>query len=98
LEPEEEHYNEPVEKQRKDEKGKKIAENSMRHVTTETKKIILNSKDLPNSSLKRGHLTILEDNLENVEIKKEFDLCWKMFNRQHMLVIDGKYKGFEKYY
>jgi hypothetical protein len=73
LEPEEEHYNEPVEKQRKDEKGKQIAEHPMRHVTRETKNLSLNSKALPKSSLKRGHLTVLEDNLEKVEIKQEFD-------------------------
>jgi hypothetical protein len=72
FEPQEEHYNELVEKQRKDEKGKQIAENPMRHVTRETKKLSLNSKALPNSSLKQGHLTVLEDNLEKVEIKQEF--------------------------
>jgi hypothetical protein len=44
----------------------------MRHVTGETKKPSLNSKALPNSSLKQGHLTVLEDNLEKVEIKQEF--------------------------
>jgi hypothetical protein len=38
LEPEDEHYNEPVEKQRKDEKGKKIVEHPMRHVTRAEKK------------------------------------------------------------
>ena len=72
LEPEEEHYNEPMEKQRNNEKGKQIADNPMRHVTRETKNLSLNSKALPKSSLKRGHLIVLEDNLEKVEIKQEF--------------------------
>jgi hypothetical protein len=38
LEPEEEHYNEPVEKQRKNEKGKQIAKHPKRHVTKEKKR------------------------------------------------------------
>jgi len=52
LEPEEEHYNEHVEKQRKDEKDKQIVEHPKRHVTRATKKLSLNSKSLPKSSLK----------------------------------------------
>jgi hypothetical protein len=73
LELEEEHYNELVEKHRKDEKGKQIGEHPMRHVTRVAKKSSLNSKSLPKSSLKQGHLTFLKDNLEYVEIKQEFD-------------------------
>jgi len=45
----------------------------MRHVTRATKNLILNSKSLPKSSLKVGHFTVLEDNLEKVDIKQEFD-------------------------
>ena len=73
LEPEEEHYNEPVEKQRKHEKGKQIAEHLMRHVTRAEKKLSLNCKSLPKSCLERGHSTDLEYNLVNAEIKQEFD-------------------------
>jgi len=69
LEPEDEHYNEPVEKQRKDEKGKKFVEHLMRHATREEKNLSLNSKSLPKSCLERGHSIDLEDNLVNVEIK-----------------------------
>lgn len=73
LEPEDEYYNEPVEKQRKDEKGKQIAKHPMRHVTRAAKKLSLNSKALPKSSLKNGHSTNLEDNPVDVEIKQEYD-------------------------
>jgi hypothetical protein len=45
----------------------------MRHVTRETKNLSLNSEALSKSSLKRDHLTVLEDNLEKTEIKQEFD-------------------------
>jgi hypothetical protein len=62
-----------VEKQRKDEKGKQITKHTMRHVTRATKNIILNSKSLPKSSLKKGHSTYLEDNPVDAEIKPEFD-------------------------
>jgi hypothetical protein len=62
-----------VEKQRKYEKGKQIAEHPMRHVTRATKKLSLKSKTLPKSSLKKGHSTDLEDNPVDVEIKPEFN-------------------------
>jgi hypothetical protein len=73
LEHEDKCYNEPVEKQKKDEKGKQIAEHPMRHVTRATKNLSLNSKALPKSSLKKGHSTDLEDNPVDAEIKPEFD-------------------------
>jgi len=78
LEPEEKHYNELVEKifhekQRKNEKGKQIAENLMRNVSRETKNRGLNFEALPESSLKRYHLTVLEENIEKDEINQEFD-------------------------
>jgi hypothetical protein len=73
LELEEEHYNESMEKHRKNEKGKQIAEHPMRHVTRETKNLSLKYKSLLNSSLKRGHLTVLEDNLEKAEIEQDID-------------------------
>jgi hypothetical protein len=73
LEIEDEYYNEHVEKQSKDEKGKQIVEHPMRHVTREAKKLSLNSKSLPKPSLKRCHSTNLKVNPVDVEIKPEFD-------------------------
>ena len=74
LEPKDEYHDvDIVEKQRKDEKDKQIAEHPMRHVNRAAKKLSLKSKTLPKSSLKKGHLTDLEDNLVDVEIKLEFN-------------------------
>jgi hypothetical protein len=55
LEPKDEYYDDDtVEKQRKYEKGKQVAEHSMRHVTRATKKLSLKSKTLPKSFSEKG--------------------------------------------
>jgi hypothetical protein len=73
LELEDEYYNELVKKQRKYEKGNQIAEDPMRHVTREKKNLSLNTKSLPNPSLKKGHSTDLKDNPVDAKIKPKFD-------------------------
>jgi len=73
LEPEEEHYNELVEKQRNNENGKQIAEHQMRHVTKVTKNLGLNYEYLSKSSLKRDYLAILKENIDKTQIKQDFE-------------------------
>jgi hypothetical protein len=79
----------------------------MKHVTRYSKKLSINSKTLPKSSLKKGYSTDLENNPFEVEIKSEFD-CFletklqdyqriKMSNNAEVEEIDGSssYKDYK---